>query len=719
MSRKIKTTSPLHKQAEADLARSGITLEEADDLGIVVIDKNECAALGHTQPDDAILFQYWDPFAEEFQDVEEFHRVRLIGTPTGFAAQVKGQRYSQPPGTLNSVYIPRIVDGTMFDWRKFLKDPTGTLYITEGEKKAIAACKAGVPTLGLGGVTMFQSQKRGTFSLPLLDKVDWRGRDVGIVFDTDTAQGLKPDVLRAAERLLDWLLLKGSRPFLVTLPSSGEKVGLDDYFLKHGKIEFELLVAEQQIKHDDAVLLTRAACQYQYVQDIDRFVGEDPHQLYQTQHLDRVLGMKQVAMLRMEKGKDPNGRPTTKWIPKPLPLAEALIIWPGTETFKSMTYAPGQERTIWTNDRPYLNLWSGWKCEYKKEELPSEARRAIILREWMWAMDNVFADDAVAREFAEHWLMYPLKYPGAKLNTFALVCSREEGIGKSFLGHMLAKHVYGLTKPGPRHAWQLAEGDLAGQFNPYMFATSFVEGDDIASHDKKSVYERVKSFVTSDTIQINTKNNPQFMMENRCNFWLTSNDAAPFYLNEASRRAFIHIPRRAKKDRERYVALMHMFESGEAGPTLLHYAREKYNEGSFIPSLDAPLTEGKKEIALNSRTGSKEWVYDLIQHSDMLTRPVATAREIMALIEQENVQGKVTSESIGHHLRDAGAIRWRNGMQINIMHSDGTVRRERIWVLGDFAEVDAMTREKLEEMFKLQFGYTKGQKVVPLKQKKF
>jgi hypothetical protein len=209
------------------------------------------------------------------------------------------------------------------------------------------------------------------------------------------------------------------------------------------------------------------------------------------------------------------------------------------------------------------------------------------------------------------------------------------------------------------------------------------------------------------------------MMENKCNFWLTSNDAAPFYLNEASRRAFIHIPKKAKKNRERYVSLQHMFDSGEAGMTLLHYAREKYKQGSFDPSMDGPMTEGKKEIAMNSRTGAKEWVHDLCQHVDMLTRPIATAREIFALLEQENVQGKISAETISHHLRDAGAIRWNNGMQVSISHSDGTTRRERIWILGDFANVNEMNRGQMEDMFKMNFGYNKGNKVIPMKQRKY
>jgi hypothetical protein len=282
---------------------------------------------------------------------------------------------------------------------------------------------------------------------------------------------------------------------------------------------------------------------------------------------------------------------------------------------------------------------------------------------------------------------------------------------------MLAKHVYGLTRPGARHGWQLAEGDLAGQFNPYMFGTSFIEGDDIAAHDKKSVYERVKSYVTSDTIQINIKNSPQFMMDNRCNFWLTSNDAAPFFLNEASRRAFVHIPRKARKDRERYHNLQLMFDSGEAGAVLLHYAREIYQAGRFRPVDDAPMTMGKKEMSMNARTGAKEWIHDLVSHCDMLTRPMATARELHALMEIEGVMGKSSVDAVGHHLRDAGATRWGNGEQIIIPAADGSFRRERVWILGDFEHCLAMSKTEIETTMTKAFGFVKSRNVVPMRKK--
>lgn len=720
---KTKKTAPeplspaLRALAEKDLARSGLTLDDADALGCLIMPSSDLATFGHTQPEDAIVFPYWDPVKGAFQPLEEFHRARLLtDTRVGFAAQTKARRYSQPPGTLNSVYVPRIMEGVVYDWKKHFGDVRQPLFITEGEKKSAAACKKGIPCLGLGGVDVYQARARGAESLPLLDKIDFRSRDVGVIFDTDTPDGLKPEVLKSAKRFLDWLLLKGARPYLLTLPSAGGvKVGLDDYLLEHSAADFMELRLTSSLAHGDATNITQAAADYRYIIEIDRFVGDDPHLLMPPPHLDRVLGLKQVTLPRLERVKDPNGGVMTRMMPRPVQLSEALLIWPGTEKFRSMVYHPGMPRHMKINGNDYLNLWRGWKCEYAgTDRLPSELRRAEIMKEWHWSLDNIFGDDPVAREFAEHWLLYPLQNPGAKMNTFAMICSREEGIGKSFIGHMLAKHLYGLTRPGARHAWQLTEGDLHGQFNPFMFATSFVEGDDIAAHDKKSVYERLKSFVTSDTIQVNIKNAPQFMMDNHCNFWLTSNDAAPFYLNEASRRAFVHIPRRARKNPERYHSLQLMFDSGEAGPTLLHYAREVYVAGKFNPVHDAPLTMGKKELSMNARTGAKEWIHDLVAHSDLLTRQVATAREIHALMELEQVQGKFSVDALGHHLRDAGAVRWGDGYQFTVLNADGSARRERAWIIGNVDQLNSLPREEVSNMLTQPFGYVKG-KVVPIR----
>jgi len=147
--------------AAADLARSGLTLADAKALGAEILSERQTVLLGH-QALASILFRYWDPFEERFTPDGIFHRVRYVGRPAGFAGAVaKPQRYSQPAGSLNDVYVPRVVLGEPYDWKAYLLDPARPLFITEGEKKAACACKGGVPCVALGGVDVWAAAARG------------------------------------------------------------------------------------------------------------------------------------------------------------------------------------------------------------------------------------------------------------------------------------------------------------------------------------------------------------------------------------------------------------------------------------------------------------------------------------------------------------------------------------------------------------------------------
>lgn len=708
MHRKNKAAPPLqahHRLAEEDLGRSGLTLDDLSLLGGEVADEARTVALGHSVAAPSIVFPYWDPFAEEFTPLDVFHRVRLLGALPGFAGQAsRPQRYSQPRGTLNSLYVPRCVEGAPFDWRGFLTASTDTLYITEGEKKAACACKAGLRCVALGGVTAWSARARGARELPLLERVEMKGRTIVVVFDTDADAGLKPEVLRAARDLLDHLLLRGATPLLAVLPSRpGRKMGLDDYLVERGVAAFrDEVMPGCAVEHADAKTLCEAAARYAYLQDVDRFAprcADDELVYMSVDHLDRALGRREVSLPRLERVRAQGGGYVVRPLPKVVRLADALLAWGGGERYACAAYEPGQPRVVEANGRRALNLWTGWRCEYAgTDRLPTAAVRERVLAEWFWALDNVFGDDPVAREHVERWLFYPIQRPGAKLATFALVTSREEGIGKSFVGHMIAKHLYGLTRPGPRHGWQLAEGDLHSPFNGYLNAVSFIEGDDVAAHDRKSVYERIKSYVSSDTVQINLKNVPQFMVQNRANFWLTSNDEAPFYLSGGDRRAFVHVPRRAAKDPERYHRLQLDFDAGVAGPALLWWARERFDAGSFSPVDEAPMTAGKREVCAAAETGPREWATTLVADVRELTRPCATPRELHALLSIEVPNGdRVTMEMLGHAMRAAGAARWAAGALVAVRR-DGVVRRERVWLLDPAGPASRADRDEMERL---------------------
>lgn len=145
----------------------------------------------------------------------DFYRVRL-DAPTG------KQKYTQPSGTPSRLYF---ASGYM-RWSKGAE----SIFITEGEKKAMALdCKlrgrAGV--IGIGGVWNWVGGKDRDRRMLIEDfnRVDWRGRQVYIVFDSDAVTNRQ--VLMAEQGLATALKEKGAKPRIVVLGT--EQKGIDDW----------------------------------------------------------------------------------------------------------------------------------------------------------------------------------------------------------------------------------------------------------------------------------------------------------------------------------------------------------------------------------------------------------------------------------------------------------------------------------------------------------
>ncbi len=165
----------------------------------------------------------------------------------------KTAKYLSPTRALNPegnrLYFPPNLDSDV------LADASTPILITEGEKKALKATQEGVPCLGLAGVYAWKKRDEDDQSQPIADlyKVQWRGRLVGIVFDSDAAFN---DLVKAAEKALrDELRRRGARVYIIRLPEPtfeeakvyGSKLGLDDFLCARGADAFgELMVASAE-----------------------------------------------------------------------------------------------------------------------------------------------------------------------------------------------------------------------------------------------------------------------------------------------------------------------------------------------------------------------------------------------------------------------------------------------------------------------------------------
>ena len=158
-------------------------------------------------------------------------------------------KYEAPLGVGNRAYFPTAVIGA-------IKSKGGRLGLTEGEKKALCSCQAGVPCIGLAGVWSWQKKRekdengRGQGERRLiddLDQIDWAGREVPIIFDTDPRRN--PSVAQAKAELFRVLSERGAQPVDVAMPTGpadGDgvptKMALDDYVVACGEESYRQLV---------------------------------------------------------------------------------------------------------------------------------------------------------------------------------------------------------------------------------------------------------------------------------------------------------------------------------------------------------------------------------------------------------------------------------------------------------------------------------------------
>jgi hypothetical protein len=140
----------------------------------------------------------------------------------------KLRKYETPTGQRNGIDIPLAAKDAM-------ADPSVTLWITEGSRKADSAVTAGLCCVSLSGVWNWVGKNaRGAVTvIP-----DWRdialaGRRIILAFDSDSV--VKPGVLHALRELGRYLEGKDAKVEYLHLPHDGDaKTGLDDYIAADG-----------------------------------------------------------------------------------------------------------------------------------------------------------------------------------------------------------------------------------------------------------------------------------------------------------------------------------------------------------------------------------------------------------------------------------------------------------------------------------------------------
>lgn len=578
--------------ARVKLESSGLTLEDAEGLGMEWLSAGETAALHETHwPLPALRIPYFSPREPNEPlrpgvDWPGFYRVRALREPTPKDKTFK--KYLQPPDSSVAAYMPRTEP-----WAAIMDDYKRSIIITEGELKAACTCKFGLPTIGLGGVYSFRAVRAGHMLLPELAAFVWPRREVFIIFDSDARRN--ENVCRALWELAEELLSRGARPRTVILPDDGtEKYGLDDLLVKEGRSALDKLLLDSD-PLTMAETLWNLNQEYAYIEEPGLIVKQT------TGFLMKPEAFKNHAITKtyMENRLLPNGSISRLKVS----AAPAWVGWGLRTTARAISFMPGKTPKAIVEDEgvKYFNTWPGWWAEPLKKDV----------RLFKQLLDHLFEGARPeAKAYFLQWLAWPVVHPGSKMLVSAVCFGTEQGTGKSLIGVTMGK-IY-----GPSNYTMITQENMESSFNNWANSRQFVMVDDVTATDRRRDIDRLKAMITRETVWINIKHVPEYSVADCTNFYFNSNRHDALFLDGNDRRFFVHevLAKRLTDDfAQNYDAWLH---GPDCGAAVHYFLKNEVDLTGFNPNAAPPMTAAKQKMIGLARTDIEDWLARLLESPD-------------------------------------------------------------------------------------------------------
>lgn len=529
-----------------------------------------------------------------------FCRVRYIEPAKAQGFKHDDRKYDQPGNSGQKVYFPPLIG-----WAKFINDPSEGIVITEGEAKALCGAAAGFPVIALGGVFNFG----GDALLPELELIQWRGRDVFIVFDSDAATN--PQVMTAEARLVEQLHKRGARCVIVRLPPTDEggKVGLDDFLKAHGpEALMQLLVSAPRLSPLDArciafnkryAIINAEAAVYDLEEH--KFLSRD----FFVNGSDASAEEFTVPPASNQRSAPKKVSIATTWLKHPLAARFSEILFRPNEGL----IVPGK------HGRAALNMWQGWT--------PGDSNGPAV-QAFRTLTRFVFKGLPDAdRDFALKLMAYKAQRPDI-CSRMAIVMVGQQGTGKS----LWAKCMRMAFSP---YAQAVPSEGLVDNFREWMEQTLIAVFDEIEPRHLDTGGDILKNLITAQTARMNTKFRTAREISIYTTFILTANRHEVGAFAADDRRMFVvECPRKDEAlPAEFYIGLDNELENGTGGKDILAYLLN-YDLKGWTPPARAPDTHAKRMAYQESLTPIQQIAADMARSTDIsmiAIRWVESARE--------------------------------------------------------------------------------------------
>lgn len=600
------------EKAASDLERSGIWPEQAEYAEMYPVE-NARDIYEDFHPLPALVIPYLDPrtgealtFERDGQQVP-FARVRYLKEPPKRRGQRKSQRYGQPLKSGVHPYFPR-VEGS--DWSDVFEDTSIPICITEGEKKALASCLAGVPTVGLGGVFNFMNE--GDL-LPALRDIEWKGRTAFLTFDSDAATN--PMIMTAEARLADQLSRLGAEVHIVRLPDgkNGEKIGIDDYLVAYGPEVYHATMFETQRMSTVDLEVTKLNQHLMWIEQEGKAL-----ELKTGIYMGRET-LRSGSVYSSRKLIVPNAKGGS---PKEVSIADKWLSHHGANRVSRTVFDPSTDESVLVEglDTLVYNQWKGWS--------PEEGSVEPFLKLNEHIFKNLPSD---LQDFPLKLMAYKFQNPHVKI-PLALVLIGTQGSGKSMWANIMrtAAGDYGVEVPSEA---------LASDFNGWLERAVVAVMDEAKPEYVSRGGASLKRLISEQAMMLNEKYRVSKQIKQYAQFILTSNDRRVGSYDADDRRMFVvNCADAHPKGRDFYTAIADWWQNREGAAKVCNYLLN-FDLKGWVPPTRAPLTD-EKIMAREENSSPVERLAEEMQTADenlvkmWIDNALASAK--MAEMSQDN-----------------------------------------------------------------------------------
>ncbi len=229
-----------------------------------------------------------------------------------------------------------------------------------------------------------------------------------------------------------------------------------------------------------------------------------------------------------------------------------------------------------------VNLFRGWKTT------PTEAGSCEKLLELIqYLCGERGQDQTPLTDWVLRWCAYPLRHPGAKMQT-AVVMYGPEGTGKNLFWGAVSD-IYGP------YGSLINQFQLQSQFNDWVSGRCFIVANEVVTRmEVKHLVGYLKNLVTEAVIPIETKNMPVRYEENHMQLVFLSNELRPLHISPLDRRYMVvKTPGVAGEDFYKDVAA----EIAAGGAARLHhYLLHELEMDGFTEHTKPPMTQAKADL---------------------------------------------------------------------------------------------------------------------------